>query len=62
MSSSFSNGDAPVAVVTGASAGVGRAIAVAFAKCGYRVALLARSPEGLEGAFDDVAEIGRRTL
>jgi NAD(P)-dependent dehydrogenase (short-subunit alcohol dehydrogenase family) len=58
MSSSFSNGDAPVAVVTGASAGVGRAIAVAFAKCGYRVALLARSPEGLEGAFDEVADSG----
>lgn len=54
----FKNGDAPVAVVTGASAGVGRAIAVAFARCGYRVALLARSPEGLEGASREVAQSG----
>lgn len=56
--SSGSNGDAPVAVVTGASAGVGRAIAIAFAHLGYRVALLARSPEGLEGASDEVAQSG----
>lgn len=58
MSSASRNGDAPVAVVTGASAGVGRATAVAFARRGYRVALLARSPEGLEGAFDEVARSG----
>lgn len=58
MSAAFENGDAPVAVVTGASAGVGRAIAVAFARCGYRVALLARSPEGLEGAFAEVSQSG----
>ncbi len=49
---------APVVVVTGASAGVGRAIAIAFAGCGYRVALLARSPEGLEGAWRDVTDAG----
>ncbi|WP_424363392.1 SDR family oxidoreductase [Methylocystis parvus] len=50
--------EAPVAVVTGASAGVGRAVAAAFARRGYRVALLARSPEGLEGAYRDVANAG----
>ncbi|HEY8162244.1 MAG TPA: SDR family oxidoreductase [Methylocystis sp.] len=49
---------APVVVVTGASAGVGRAVATAFAGCGYRVALLARSPEGLEGAKRNVADAG----
>lgn len=48
----------PVAVVTGASAGIGRAIAVAFARRGYRVALLARSPEGLDGALHDVKRAG----
>lgn len=58
MASASRNGETPVAVVTGASAGVGRAIAVAFARGGYRVALLARSPEGLEGALRDVAEAG----
>ncbi|KAF2989827.1 SDR family oxidoreductase [Methylocystis sp. MJC1] len=52
------DGEAPVVVVTGASAGIGRAVAVAFARCGYRVALLARSPEGLDGAFHDVAHAG----
>jgi NAD(P)-dependent dehydrogenase (short-subunit alcohol dehydrogenase family) len=56
--SSFTTGEAPVAVVTGASAGIGRATAVAFARRGYRVALLARSPEGLDGASRDVAQAG----
>ena len=39
-----------VVVVTGASAGVGRATAVAFARQGAAVALLARGEAGLEGA------------
>lgn len=39
-------------VVTGASGGVGRATAVAFAARGARVALLARGREGLAGAAD----------
>jgi NAD(P)-dependent dehydrogenase (short-subunit alcohol dehydrogenase family) len=47
-----------VAVVTGASAGVGRAIATSFARRGYRVALLARSAEGLDGAMRDVTNAG----
>jgi NAD(P)-dependent dehydrogenase (short-subunit alcohol dehydrogenase family) len=51
-----------VVVVTGASAGVGRAIAREFAKQGASVALLARSPEGLEGARSDVEAAGGRAL
>jgi short-subunit dehydrogenase len=47
-----------VVVVTGASAGVGRATAVAFAKRGWRVGLLARGLDGLEGAAKEVAAEG----
>ena len=49
-------------VVTGASGGVGRATARAFAKRGDGVALLARGAAGLEGARRDVEERGGRAL
>ena len=52
----------PIAVVTGASAGVGRATAVAFAQNGYDVALLARGRAGLEAAADEVRAAGGRAL
>lgn len=50
------------AVVTGASAGVGRATARAFAERGFDVALLARGSAGLAGAAGDVKAAGRRAL
>ncbi|MGR6973756.1 SDR family oxidoreductase [Streptomyces cynarae] len=49
-------------VVTGASGGVGRATAVAFAKRGDRVALLARGREGLAAAADEVRRAGGEAL
>lgn len=49
-------------VVTGASAGVGRAVAIAFAQKGWNVALIARGKEGLEGARRDVEAAGGRAL
>lgn len=52
----------PVAVVTGASAGVGRATAVELGRRGYDVALLARGREGLEGARRDVEAAGGEAL
>jgi short-subunit dehydrogenase len=47
-----------VVAITGASAGVGRASARAFAERGYAVGLLARGEEGLKGATRDVEETG----
>jgi len=47
-----------VVVVTGASAGVGRATAVRFARRGARVALLARGQKGLDGAVSEVESAG----
>ncbi len=47
-----------VVVVTGASAGVGRATVRAFARRGARLGLLARGPEGLAGALKDVEQEG----
>jgi len=51
-----------VVVVTGASAGVGRAIAREFGSHGASVVLLARGSDGLDGARDDVERAGGRAL
>ncbi|NJD28564.1 MAG: SDR family NAD(P)-dependent oxidoreductase, partial [Chloroflexi bacterium] len=51
-----------IVVITGASAGVGRAAARAFARDGWDVALIARGEAGLEGAADEVRAAGRRAL
>lgn len=49
-----------VVVISGASAGVGRATAVEFARQGASVALLARGQAGLEGARAEVEAAGGR--
>ena len=51
-----------VVVVTGASAGVGRAIVREFAKRGARIGLIARGRDGLEGAKRDVEELGGEAI
>ena len=51
-----------VVVITGASAGVGRATARVFAKEGARIGLLARGRDGLEGARRDIEKLGGQAL
>jgi NAD(P)-dependent dehydrogenase (short-subunit alcohol dehydrogenase family) len=51
-----------VVVITGASAGVGRATARAFARRGARIGLVARGREGLEAAKREVEELGGQAL
>jgi short-subunit dehydrogenase len=49
-------------VITGASAGVGRATAAAFARRGASVGLVARGRAGLEGARREVESMGGRAI
>jgi short-subunit dehydrogenase len=51
-----------VAVITGASAGVGRAIVREFARQGAKVALIARTQEALEVAAGEVRNAGSEAL
>ncbi len=51
-----------VVVITGASAGVGRATVRRFAGDGARIGLLARGRDGLEGACKDVEAAGGKAI
>lgn len=51
-----------VVVITGASGGVGRAVAQAFAKRGAAICLVARGQAGLDGARRDVERLGGQAI
>lgn len=53
---------APVAVICGGSAGVGRAAAKELARARYRLALIARSQRGLEDARQELEQLGAEVL
>lgn len=55
-------GKREIVVVTGASAGVGRAVVRRFARDGARIALIARGVDGLEAAAREVEEAGGEAL
>lgn len=58
MSSTLFDLSGRVALVTGASRGIGRAIAVGLARAGAQVALASRTRETLEGVAEEIAGIG----
>lgn len=62
MESSLTKSRPEVVVVTGASAGLGRAIVRAFARERAHIALLARGQDGLEGARNDVECLGGKAV
>lgn len=51
-----------LAAITGASAGIGRATAIEFGRHGWRVALLARGIDGLQGAKREVEQAGGEAM
>jgi len=53
---------ASVVVITGASAGVGRAIALRFARSGARIAIIGRSAVGLQSTGQEIRSLGGEAM
>jgi len=51
-----------IVVITGGTAGIGRATVREFARNGYDVAILARGQDGLDATSSEVKDFGRRAL
>lgn len=62
MSTELFSLEGKTAIVTGASRGIGRAIALGFARAGADVAVAARSEADLKNLADEIEDTGRRAL
>ena len=62
MSTDLFSLEGKTAIVTGASRGIGRAIALGFARAGANVAVAARSEGDLKVLADEIEDAGRRAL
>lgn len=62
MDCSFLALDGKVALITGASRGIGKAIALCFADAGADVVLASRKLEGLETVAEQIRPLGRKVL
>lgn len=51
-----------VAIVTGASRGIGKEVAIALAKAGSDLALIARNEEELDVVAEEIRKLGRKAL
>ncbi|MGE5564428.1 MAG: SDR family oxidoreductase [Bacillota bacterium] len=58
----MSEATSPIVVVTGGTAGIGRAAVREFARNGYDVAILARGHDGLEATRKEIEGYGQRAL
>ncbi len=56
------DGKPEVVVVTGASAGIGRAVVRRFAMAGAHIGIIARGMDGLQGTKEDVEKLGGKAI
>lgn len=54
--------DNKVALITGGSRGIGRAIAMSFAEAGADIVIAARNPEQLNSTAEEITGLGRRCV
>lgn len=62
MSTDLFSLEGKTAIVTGASRGIGKAIALGFARAGADVAVAARSEADLKSLANEIEDVGRRAL